>query len=401
MTSPKIGNLPMFLKNKKILIGITGGIAAYKVYELIRKLTKDGAEVRTVLTPSALNFVSPTVLATLSGNEPYWEWDYKKPLIHIELAKWADVFLIAPATINTLSKLALGIADNLLTATWFACNKPKLVAPAANTVMFTNPIIQENLNKLQNLGVEIIPTESGLLACGDLGEGKLADIDLIRDYLIKALTPQRWKGKKVLITLGATKEYLDPVRFISNGSSGKMGLALAKAIFYQGGEPILVAGDVKVEIPKWFKTYKVETTEEMLRACLDLFPSVDAVFMNAAVTDYKFSQTYSQKLKKKEKEVLLKLVPTPDILASLGKRKEKQLLVGFAVETQNLVENALKKLEKKNLDAIAVNPASVMGSDSYEGILITKSGKVEEIKAPTKEEGAYKITERIASLFFN
>ena len=391
----------MFLSGKNILIGITGGIAAYKVYELIRKLTKEGANVRVVLTPSALDFVTPTVLSTLTGNTPYWEWDYKKPLIHIELAKWADVFLVAPATINTISKLANGIADNLLTATWFACDKPKLLAPAANTVMFTDPIVQENLKKLQKVGVEIIPTESGLLACGDLGEGKLADIDLIRDYLVKSLTPQRWRGKKILITLGATKEYLDPVRFISNGSSGKMGLALAKAIFYQGGEPLLVVGDVRVEIPKWFKALRVETTEEMLSVCLELFPRVDAVFMNAAVTDYRFEKTFDRKLKKKEEELLVRLVPTPDILAELGKRKGDQILVGFAVETDRLVENATKKLQRKNLDAIVVNPAKVMGSDTYEGVLITKSGLVEEIKTPTKEEGAFYITQRVAELFFD
>ncbi len=391
----------MFLSGKNILIGITGGIAAYKIYELIRKLTKEGANVRVVLTPSALDFVTPTVLSTLTGNTPYWDWDYKKPLIHIELAKWTDVFLVAPATINTISKLANGIADNLLTATWFACDKPKLLAPAANTVMFTDPIVRENLMKLQKVGVEIIPTESGLLACGDLGEGKLADIDLIRDYLVKSLTPQRWRGKKVLITLGATKEYLDPVRFISNGSSGKMGLALAKAIFYQGGEPLLVVGDVRVEIPKWFKALRVETTEEMLSACLELFPRVDAVFMNAAVTDYRFEKTFDRKLKKKEEELLVRLVPTPDILAELGKRKGDQILVGFAVETDRLVENATKKLQRKNLDAIVVNPAKVMGSDTYEGVLITKSGLVEEIKTPTKEEGAFYITQRVAELFFD
>ena len=391
----------MFLKDKKILIGITGGIAAYKVYELIRILTKEGAKVKTVLTPSALDFVSPTVLSTLTSNVPYWEWDYKNPLVHIDLAKWCDVFLIAPATVNTISKLALGIADNLLTATWLACDKPKIVAPAANTVMFKNPAVQENLKKLQKWGVEIIPTQKGLLACGDLGEGKLADINLIRDYLVKALTPQRWKGKKVLITLGATKEYLDPVRFISNGSSGKMGLALAKAIFYQGGKPILVAGETKVEIPEWFETVRVETTQEMLEACLDIFPSVEAVFMNAAVTDYKFEKTYQNKLKKKEKELIVKLVPTPDILAQLGKLKRNQILVGFAVETQSLVENALKKLRKKNLDAIVVNPSKVMGSDTYEGFLITKDSLVEEIKKPTKEEAALYITQRVAEIFFN
>ena len=391
----------MFLKGKKVLIGISGGIAAYKVYELIRKLTKEGAEVKVVLTPAALDFVSPTVLSTLTGNLPLWEWDYKNPLAHIELAKWCDVFLIAPATINTISKLANGIADNLLTATWFACDRPKLVAPAANTVMFTDPIVQENLKKLQRVGIEIIPTDRGLLACGDLGEGKLANIDLIRDYLIKSLIPQRWKGKRVLITLGATREYLDPVRFISNGSSGKMGLALAKAIFYQGGEPILVAGDVKVDIPKWFKALRVETAEEMLKACLELYPSVDAVFMNAAVSDYRFEKVYDHKLKKKEREFLVRLVPTPDILKELGRRKKHQILVGFAVETQNLVENALNKLQRKNLDAIVVNPSEVMGGDFYKGILITKEGLTEEIKTPSKEEGAFYITQRVAELFLN
>ena len=389
----------MFLKGKKILIGITGGIASYKIYELIRLLTKEGADVKTVLTPSALNFVSPTVLSTLSGNEPYWDWDYRKPLIHIELAKWCDAFLIAPATVNTISKLACGIADNLLTSTWFACDKPKLIAPAANSVMLSDGIIRENLKSLRDSGVKIIPPEEGLLACGDVGEGKLADINLIRDYLVKVLTPQRWKGKKVLITLGATKEYLDPVRFISNSSSGKMGLALAKAIFYQGGEPILVAGDVRIDIPRWFRKFTVETTEEMLKLCLELFPSVDAVFMNSAVTDYRFKETFRGKLKKKEQTLKVELIPTPDILKELGKRKQNQLLVGFAVETENFIENAFQKLKRKNLDAIVVNPAGVMGKNHYEGILLTRDGKREEIKTSTKEEGAFLITEKVAQIF--
>ena len=188
------------------------------------------------------------------------------------MAKWCDAFLVAPATVNTISKLACGLADNLLTATWLACDKPKLVAPAANSVMLSDGAVKENIEKLKRRGIEIIPPDRGLLACGDTGEGKLADINLIRDYLVRALTPQRWKKKRVLITLGATREYLDPVRFISNASSGKMGLALAKAVFYQGGEPLLVAGDVKVEIPQWFTAYRVETTQEMLEKCLDLSP---------------------------------------------------------------------------------------------------------------------------------
>ncbi|HID79354.1 MAG TPA: bifunctional phosphopantothenoylcysteine decarboxylase/phosphopantothenate--cysteine ligase CoaBC [Aquifex aeolicus] len=389
----------MFLKGKRILIGITGGIASYKVYELIRLLIKEGAEVKTVLTPSALNFVSPTVLSTLSGKESYWDWNYRRPLIHIDLAKWCDAFLIAPATVNTISKLACGIADNLLTATWFACHKPKLIAPAANSVMLSDSIICENLKRLKKAGVEIIPSDEGLLACGDVGEGKLANVNLIRDYLVKALTPQRWKGKTVLITLGSTKEYLDPVRFISNSSSGKMGLALAKAIFYQGGEPILVAGDIKVDIPHWFRKFTVDTSEELLKLCLELFPSVDAVFMNAAVTDYRFKETFRGKLKKKEQTLKVELDPTPDILKELGKRKDNQLLVGFAVETENLIENALQKLKRKNLDAIVVNPAEVMGKDRYEGILLTKDGRKEEIKTSTKEEGAFLITKKVAQIF--
>ena len=390
----------MLLKGKKILLGITGGIAAYKVYELIRLLTKEGAFVRTVLTPSALEFVSPTVLATLTGSHPLWEWDYKNPLAHIELARWCDAFLVAPATVNTISKLALGLADNLLTATWLACSKPRIVAPAANTVMLNYPPVRENLEKLTSIGVEIVPPDSGLLACGELGEGKLADVNLLRDYIVKALTPQRWRGKKVLITLGATKEYLDPVRFLSNGSSGKMGLALAKAIFYQGGKPILLAGDTKVEIPKWFETHRVETTEEMLKKALEIFPEVDAVLMNAAVADYRFSKTYGGKLKKKSEKLLVELEPTPDILKELGKRKERQLLVGFAVETDNPEGHALEKLKRKNLDAIVVNPTQTMGSDHYEGVLLTRTGLREEIKTPTKEEAALRITQRVAEIFF-
>ncbi len=390
----------MFLKGKKILIGITGGIAAYKIYGLIRLLTKSGAQVKTVLTPSALNFISPTVLATLTGNVPHWDWSVERPLIHIDLAKWCDLFLVAPATVNTISKLALGLGDNLLTATWLACDRPKLVAPAANTVMLKNPAVRRHLSFLKENGVEIIPSSRGLLACGDEGEGKLAPTELIFDYLIRALTPQRWEGKRVLITLGSTKEYLDPVRFISNGSSGKMGLALARAIFYQGGEPILVAGDVKVSLPEWFETYRVETTEEMLQACLQLFEKTDAVFMNAAVTDYRFAKYHVYKLKKTGDELTVKLVPTVDILAELGRRKKHRLLVGFAVETDNLVENALKKLKRKNLDAIVVNPSEVMGSENYRGILITKTGLVEDIEKPTKEEAAFEITKRVAELFF-
>ncbi len=389
----------MFLAGRKILVGITGGIAAYKVYELIRLLTKEGAKVKTVLTPKALDFVSPTVLATLTGNKPLWDWNSENPLAHIELARWCDLFLVAPATVNTISKLALGLADNLLTATWSACDKPKLLAPAANTVMLKNPAVRRHIEFLKEIGVEIIPSGEGILACGEEGEGKLADINLIRDYLIKALAPQRWRGKRVLITLGATKEYLDPVRFISNGSSGKMGLALAKAVFYQGGEPVLVVGDVKVEIPKWFQTHRVERTDEMLEACLSLFDRVDAVFMNAAVTDYRFAETYPSKLKKKNEELLVRLVPTVDVLKELGRRKGEQLLVGFAVETENLVENALEKLRKKNLDAIVVNPSGVMGKEHYEGVLITKTGKVEEIKAPAKEEAAFRITLSVSELF--
>ncbi|NPB05694.1 MAG: bifunctional phosphopantothenoylcysteine decarboxylase/phosphopantothenate--cysteine ligase CoaBC [Aquificae bacterium] len=381
----------MLLKGRKILVGISGGIAAYKVYDLVRTLVKEGASVRTVLTPSALDFVSPLVLATLTGSKPFYRWDEESPLAHVELAKWADAFLVAPATVNTISKLALGLADNPLTAAWSAFAGPKLVAPAANTVMLQNPAVRNHLETLRRWGVEVIPPDRGLLACGDEGEGKLADVDLIRDHLVRALSPKPLKGKKVLVTLGATREYLDPVRFISNGSSGKMGLALAKAVFYLGGEPLVVAADAKVSVPERFLVRRVETAGEMLEACLELFDGVDAVLMNAAVSDYRFSKRFDKKLKKSQKRLTVELEPTPDVLAELGKRKKRQKLVGFAVESENLEENALKKLKKKNLDAIVVNPVSVMGSDRYEGTIIFADGRKKELKAPSKEEAAYEI----------
>jgi phosphopantothenoylcysteine decarboxylase/phosphopantothenate--cysteine ligase len=388
-----------FLKGKKILLGITSSISAYKIYDLIRVLKKEGAEVKVILTPQTLKLISPLVISTLSENPPYWDWDLNNPLLHINLARWCDVFLIAPATINTISKLAYGIADNLLTSTWFACNKPKIIAPAANTVMIKDAVIQENLKKLQAQKVLIVPSGKGELACKEFGEGKLADIELIRDYIIKALSPWLWENKKVLITLGSTREYLDPVRFLTNASSGKMGLALAKAVFYQGGTPIIVAGDTSIKIPNWFEVHKVETTQKMLKKCLEIFPNTEAVFMNSAVVDYRFKETFPYKLKKKNEELKITLIPTPDILKALSKIRKNQLLIGFAVETDNLIENAQKKLKEKNLSAIVVNPITVMGKDFYEGILITDRGHREEIKSPSKEEAAFYITKRIAEIF--
>jgi phosphopantothenoylcysteine decarboxylase/phosphopantothenate--cysteine ligase len=275
--------------------------------------------------------------------------------------------------------------------------------------MIKNPAIVENLKKLSSEGVLIVPTQKGELACKEIGEGKLADIELIRDFIIKALTPQRWKAKRVLITLGATREYMDPVRFLTNKSSGKMGLALAKAIFYQGGIPVLVAGDTRISIPQYFEIHRVETAEEMLEKCLQLFGEVSAVFMNSAVVDFKFKTVSPSKIKKKEGSLTVELEPTVDILKTLGELKERTrgkkkenspLLVGFAVETENLVENALKKLKEKNLDAIIVNPVGVIGEDHYEGILLFPDGERKYITVPSKEEGAFRITELVAEKFF-
>ncbi len=380
------------LSGRKILVGVTGGIAVYKVAQLVRDLKKQGAQVKVLMTPFARKFVGELTFETLSGNKVFWDWS-QDPLAHINLARWAEVFLIAPCTVNTLSKIALGIGDNLLTTTVLAYSGTLLIAPAANTVMYKNPAIQENLKKLKERGVVIIEPEWGVLACEEEGEGKLASVERLIDWIIWALYPKPLKGKKVLITCGGTREYIDPVRFISNDSSGEMGFSLARVARWLGSEVEVVAGFTTAQEPPEVRITRVKTTEEMRREVLKLFPEADIVIMNAAVADYRPSKTSPQKLKKREK-LIVELEKTPDILEELGKIKKHQILIGFALESENLVENAREKMRRKNLDLVVANPVESMGSKNHSGYLITEE-EVQEFEFQTKLESAEFILSKI------
>lgn len=376
------------LEGKKVLIGITGGIAVYKVAQLVRDLKKMGVEVRVLMTPFAEKFVGRLTFETLSGNKVYTDWE-EDPLAHINLARWADMFLIAPCTVNTLSKIASGIGDNLLTTTVLAYSGKLLIAPAANTVMYKNPAVQENLEKLKNRGAVLIEPEWGVLACEEEGEGKLASAERLIDWLCWASLPKPLEGVRVLVTCGATREHIDPVRFISNFSSGEMGFSLARVARWLGARVKVIAGVTTSREPPEVDILRVETAEQMLSAVLEEFPSSDIVIMNAAVSDYKPKEVSERKLKKRER-LTLELEKTPDILQELGKRKSGQLLIGFALESENLIENAKGKLSKKNLDMVVANPVEVMGSKTFEGFVIWQKG-VKKVEGHDKIEGALKL----------
>ncbi len=379
----------------RVLLGVTGGIAVYKVCELIRDLRREGFETKVVMTPFAERFVSKLTFETLSGNEVHVDWE-GDPLLHISLARWAEVFLIAPCTVNTLSKIANGIGDNLLTTTVLAYGGPLLVAPAANTVMYKNPFVQENLRKLKEKGVIVIEPESGVLACEEEGEGRLASKERLVHWIIYALSPKRLKGKRVLITCGATREYIDPVRFLSNDSSGEMGFSLARVVSWEGAEVKVVAGYTTAEEPPEVEILRVRTSEEMRKAVLENLEWADLVIMNAAVSDFRPRKRESSKIKRSS-ELTLKLERTEDILSELGRRKGNKFLVGFALETENLLENAKKKLKEKNIDMIVANPVDVIGSKHHRGFLITKES-YEEFSFERKIESAKFIVERIVKL---
>ncbi|MDQ7037782.1 MAG: bifunctional phosphopantothenoylcysteine decarboxylase/phosphopantothenate--cysteine ligase CoaBC [Aquificota bacterium] len=377
---------------RRVLVGVTGGIAVYKVCDLVRDLRVEGFEVRVLMTPFAERFVGRLTFETLTGNRVLTDWE-EDPLAHINLARWAEVFLIAPCTVNTLSKIALGIGDNLLTTTVLAYDGPLLIAPASNTVMWKSPPVRENLIRLRERGVILIEPEWGVLACEEEGEGKLAGKERLKDWIHYALSPKRLKGKKVLITCGATREPVDPVRFISNSSSGEMGFSLARVMRWEGAEVKVVAGFTTAEEPPEVEIVRVRTHAEMREEVIRSFEEADIVIMNAAVSDFRPKEVSGSKIKK-GKGMVLELEETEDILAELGKRKKGQFLVGFALETEDIIENARKKLVEKNLDMIVANPADVIGSKHHRGYLITGTSR-EEFSFPTKLESARFIVERI------
>lgn len=388
------------LNGKTILVGITGGIAAYKICELIRKFKKNGANVKVVATPNSLNFVTKLTLQNLSQNEVYvQEFDVKKwKPEHISLADEADVMVIAPATANTISKIAQGIADNLLTSIACAFSKKMIIAPAMNCNMWNNSIIQENISKLKSLGVEFLEPESGFLACGYIGKGRLCSIDKIYDSVVESLNySQVLRGKKIVVTAGGTIEDIDPVRYISNYSSGKMGKAIADCACEMGAEVVLITTK-SFEAP--YKIVNVKSAIDMQKAIDNEFKNANYIIMAAAVADYRVKNYSEQKMKKTSDDTLsLELVKNPDILKGLCEKKTSQIVVGFCAESENLLQNAKEKIQKKGCDFLVANDISRcdigFSSDDNEVTIFEKSGELKKIEKSSKKIIARKILEHI------
>ncbi|MBQ4114406.1 bifunctional phosphopantothenoylcysteine decarboxylase/phosphopantothenate--cysteine ligase CoaBC [bacterium] len=388
------------LENKTILIGITGGIAAYKICSLIRLYKKAGANVRVVMTPSALNFVTKLTLQTLSDNEVYvenFEIEEYKPG-HISLCDEADIMVIAPATANTISKIANGICDNLLTSTVCAFSKPVIIAPAMNTNMWNNPFVQENLKKLENYGFNILNPESGFLACGTNGTGRMVEVEDIFEKTSQVFAQKQvLKDKKILITAGGTKEKIDPVRYITNCSSGKMGIALADCAYNMGAEVTLVS---TFKIDKPYKNIVTETAQDMEKVVKAELVNQDCIIMAAAVADWKVKDYSEQKIKKtSENSMVLELVKNPDILKEISALKTKTKIVGFCAESENLLENAKIKIASKGCDYLVANDISRkdigFSSDMNEVYILDKNQNISHINISTKQEIAKKILEKI------
>ncbi|HET9825785.1 MAG TPA: bifunctional phosphopantothenoylcysteine decarboxylase/phosphopantothenate--cysteine ligase CoaBC, partial [Chitinophagaceae bacterium] len=341
------------LKGKKILVGITGSIAAYKAIFLVRLLVRQGAEVRVVMTPSAKDFVTPLTLSTLSKNSVLTDlFDEQQWANHVMLGRWADVMVIAPASCNTLAKMAHGLCDNLLLAIYLSATCPVVIAPAMDEDMWHHSATRENLKKAESFGNYIISVEKGELASGLHGDGRMAEPETVVQFLMNHFFGQKpLAGKKALVSAGPTYEPIDPVRFIGNYSSGKMGLAIAKELYNRGAEVTLICGPANIDLANGMRVINVNTAQEMYDACTKAFPYVELGIMAAAVADYTPAKPEPQKIKKNDKDLLLELKPTLDILKALGQlKKSKQVLVGFALETTDEKKNALEKLKKKNAD---------------------------------------------------
>ena len=356
------------LKGKKIVLGVTGGIAVYKAVDLVSRLRKQGCEVRVVMTEHAQQFVTPLTFKEISGNQvavSMWSSNQEFNVEHIALANWADAFVVAPATANIIAKMAYGLADDLLSTTLLAAQAPIVVCPAMNTGMYENAATQENIAKLQGRGITVMPPAVGKLACGTSGAGRLPEPQEIVEFLNAFFAKREGdlRGLKVLVTAAGTREPIDPVRFVGNRSSGKMGYAVAQMAAERGAEVVLISGPSALPIPANVKAIKVETTNEMLEACLESYDKVDIVIKAAAVADYRPRDVAEQKIKKKTDDALTVVMDkNPDILKTLGAKKTHQVLVGFAAETQNLLENARDKVVKKNLDMIVANDVTAAGA---------------------------------------
>lgn len=395
------------LHNKTIVIGVTGGIAAYKACDVVSKLRKRGASVYVIMTEAASKFVAPLTFQTLSNHfvvsdmfaeQKTWEVE------HISLAKKADLMVIVPATADIIGKLAAGIADDMLTTTAMACRAPVMLAPAMNTGMYHNPIVQENIRKLTTLGYPVIEPVCGMLACGDEGEGKLADVDTIVEAIASFAVPQDLKGKRILVTAGPTRELIDPVRYITNRSSGKMGYAVAAQAAKRGADVTLISGPTILEAPAGIRTIvRVETAAQMYQAVIEAFPNHDAVIQSAAVADYRPKHYSDTKIKKADGDLYIELERTDDIAYEIGKIKGDKILVGFAAETDNVTEHAVQKIKKKNFDFIVANDVTKAGAgfntDTNIITIIDAQGTAHEYPQLLKTEAADIILDTVAELF--
>lgn len=394
------------LKGKTVLLGITGSIAAYKIAYLASALHKLHADVHVLMTENATNFINPITFETLTGNKclvDTFDRNFQFQVEHVSIAKKADVVMIAPASANVIGKLANGLADDMLTTTVMACRCQKILAPAMNTAMYENPVVQDNIRKLQTYGYEVITPASGYLACGDTGAGKMPEPETLLEYILKEAAFQKdLAGKKLLVTAGPTQEAIDPVRCLTNHSSGKMGYAIAKMAMLRGAEVTLVSGPTAIEPPLFVKVVPVTSARDMFEAVTDLSDEQDIIIKAAAVADYRPKQVSEDKVKKKDDQAFIELERTDDILKYLGQHKKQgQFLCGFSMETRDMIRNSRAKLEKKNLDMVAANNLKVEGAgfqgDTNVLTLITQD---EEVSLPlmSKEDAALKILDKILLL---
>ena len=393
------------LKEKTILLGVTGGIAAYKSASLASRLVKAGAEVRVIMTEHATNFINPITFETLTGHKcitDTFDRNFEFQVEHVSLAKKADVIMVAPATANIIAKLAHGLADDMLNTTILASHAPKLIAPAMNTGMYENPVTQDNLALLKKYGMEVIEPAAGHLACGDEGKGKMPEPEILYEHILRSCAcKQDMKGLKVLVTAGPTQEAVDPVRFLTNHSSGRMGYSIAKACMLRGADVTLVTGRTALTPPLFVDVVPVVSAKDMYDAVISRSGEMDIIIKAAAVADYRPVHVAEEKVKKSDSSFSLELERTDDILKYLGKHKKPgQFLCGFSMETENMLENSRKKLEKKHLDMIAANNLKVPGAGfetTTNIITIITPDSVKELELMSKDDAAFRLLDEILS----
>ena len=394
------------LKGKTVLLGVTGSIAAYKIAYLASALKKLHAQVHVLMTRNATNFINPITFETLTGNKclvETFDRNFQFQVEHVSIAKQADVVMVAPASANVIGKLAHGIADDMLTTTVMACKCKKIISPAMNTNMYENPVVQDNLKILKHYGYEVIEPASGYLACGDTGAGKMPEPETLKEHILREIAREKdLKGQKLLVTAGPTQESIDPVRYITNHSSGKMGYAIAREAMLRGAEVTLVSGPCAITPPPFIKVVPIVTARDMFEAVTSVSREQDIIIKAAAVADYRPAVVYNEKVKKKDGQMSIELEKTDDILQYLGEHKQPgQFLCGFSMETQNMIGNSRAKLQKKNLDMVAANNLKVAGAgfqgDTNVLTLITQDEDV-SLQLMSKEDAAGLILDKILSL---